>query len=180
MVPSPSHVPSTVSLPAAARPDAEAAVAPIPAVAVAASRSGSSFVRISPSFGFLGGQPKLSPALPLEHGHEVAARAVLLATGAQYRRLPVDRLSDFEGQTVFYAAGPPEAQLCGGGTGSPFATAERSPSCTERTGGSRPSRSPMGNPFRSRFCSSSSAPTRARTGSTTLWRGTTTGSSSPA
>jgi len=50
----------------------------------------------------------------LEDDREIAARAVLLATGAQYRRLPVDRLAEFEGLTVFYAAGPPEAQLCGG------------------------------------------------------------------
>jgi thioredoxin reductase (NADPH) len=50
----------------------------------------------------------------LEDDREVAARAVLLATGAQYRRLPLDRLAAFEGLTVFYAAGPPEAQLCGG------------------------------------------------------------------
>jgi thioredoxin reductase (NADPH) len=49
----------------------------------------------------------------LEEGHEIAARVVLLATGAQYRRLPVDRLSEFEGLSVFYAAGPPEARLCG-------------------------------------------------------------------
>jgi thioredoxin reductase (NADPH) len=49
----------------------------------------------------------------LEDDHEIAARAVLLATGAQYRRLPVDELSDYEGTSVFYAAGPPEAQLCG-------------------------------------------------------------------
>ena len=49
----------------------------------------------------------------LEDEHEIAARTVLLATGAQYRRLPVDRLSEFEGISVFYAAGPPEAQLCG-------------------------------------------------------------------
>jgi thioredoxin reductase (NADPH) len=50
----------------------------------------------------------------LEDDREVAARAVLLATGAQYRRLPVERLGDFEGLTVFYSAGPPEAQLCAG------------------------------------------------------------------
>jgi thioredoxin reductase (NADPH) len=50
----------------------------------------------------------------LEDDREIAARAVLLATGAQYRRLPVDRLAEFEGLTVFYAAGPPEARLCGG------------------------------------------------------------------
>ena len=50
----------------------------------------------------------------LEDDREIAARAVLLATGAQYRRLPVDRLAEFEGLTVFYAAGAPEAQLCAG------------------------------------------------------------------
>jgi thioredoxin reductase (NADPH) len=50
----------------------------------------------------------------LEENHEVVAGAVLLATGAQYRRLPVKNLSQYEGITIFYAAGPPEAQLCGG------------------------------------------------------------------
>src|SRR4051794_33249279 len=49
----------------------------------------------------------------LEDDHEIAARAVLLATGAQYRRPDVEGLSDFEGVSVFYAAGPPEAELCG-------------------------------------------------------------------
>jgi len=49
----------------------------------------------------------------LEEEHEVAARAVLLATGAQYRRLPVADLAEFEGTSIFYAAGPPEAQACG-------------------------------------------------------------------
>ena len=49
-----------------------------------------------------------------EDDREIAARAVLVATGAQYRRLPVDRLEEFEGLTIFYAAGPPEAQLCAG------------------------------------------------------------------
>jgi thioredoxin reductase (NADPH) len=50
----------------------------------------------------------------LEDDREIAARAVLLATGAQYRRLPVERLAEFEGLTVFYAAGAPEALLCAG------------------------------------------------------------------
>ena len=50
----------------------------------------------------------------LEDDREIAASAVILATGAQYRRLPVDRLADFEGLTVFYAAGAPEGQLCAG------------------------------------------------------------------
>ena len=49
----------------------------------------------------------------LEEEHEVAARAVVLATGAEYRRLPVDCLGDYEGLSIFYAAGPPEARLCG-------------------------------------------------------------------
>jgi thioredoxin reductase (NADPH) len=49
----------------------------------------------------------------LDGGVEIAARAVLLATGAEYRRLPVADLDQYEGLSVFYAAGPPEAQLCG-------------------------------------------------------------------
>ncbi len=49
----------------------------------------------------------------VEDEHEIAARAVLLATGAEYRRLPLDGLVEYEGLSVFYAAGPPEAQLCG-------------------------------------------------------------------
>ena len=48
-----------------------------------------------------------------EEGHEIVARTVLLATGAQYRRLPVEGLADYEGLSIFYAAGPPEAHLCG-------------------------------------------------------------------
>jgi thioredoxin reductase (NADPH) len=50
----------------------------------------------------------------LDGGVEVAAKAVLIATGAEYRRLPVAGLDEYEGLSVFYAAGPPEAQLCGG------------------------------------------------------------------
>lgn len=50
----------------------------------------------------------------LEEGNEVLARTVLLSTGAEYRRLPVEDLNSYEGISVFYAAGPPEAQLCGG------------------------------------------------------------------
>jgi thioredoxin reductase (NADPH) len=49
----------------------------------------------------------------LEEGNEVSARAVLIATGAEYRRLPVDDLDSYEGFSVFYAAGPTEAQICG-------------------------------------------------------------------
>ena len=51
--------------------------------------------------------------LRLEGGEEVAARAIVLATGADYRRLPVAELEDYEGISVFYAAGPTEAQRSG-------------------------------------------------------------------
>jgi thioredoxin reductase (NADPH) len=50
----------------------------------------------------------------LEEGNEIFARTVLLSTGAEYRRLPIDDLDEYEGISVFYAAGPPEGQLCGG------------------------------------------------------------------
>src|SRR6185503_10022245 len=36
-----------------------------------------------------------------------------LGIGVEYRRLPVADLEDYEGISVFYAAGPPEAQRCG-------------------------------------------------------------------
>ena len=48
----------------------------------------------------------------LEGDQCVAARVVVLATGAEYRRLPVKGIGDYEGSSVFYAAGPPEAQRC--------------------------------------------------------------------
>jgi len=48
----------------------------------------------------------------LEDGNDIAARAVLLTMGAEYRRLPVVGLEEYEGVSVFYAAGPPEGQLC--------------------------------------------------------------------
>jgi thioredoxin reductase (NADPH) len=48
----------------------------------------------------------------VDEGQEIAATSVLLATGAQYRRLPVEGLSEYEGISVYYAAGPPEARGC--------------------------------------------------------------------
>ena len=41
-------------------------------------------------------------------------RTVVVATGAQYRRLDVPRLEEFEGGGVYYAATQAEAQLCAG------------------------------------------------------------------
>ncbi len=52
--------------------------------------------------------------LHLEDDRRVEARAVVIATGADYRRLACDDLADYEGISIFYAAGPPEARKCGG------------------------------------------------------------------
>ena len=41
------------------------------------------------------------------------ARVVIIATGAEYRKLPLDNLSRFEGNGVYYGATFLEAQLCG-------------------------------------------------------------------
>lgn len=49
----------------------------------------------------------------LSDGSEVAGRAVIAATGAAYRRLEASRLSDFEGNGVYYAATEMEARMCG-------------------------------------------------------------------
>jgi thioredoxin reductase (NADPH) len=55
-----------------------------------------------------------SHRIHLEEGREIVARAVVIATGADYRRLPCERLVEYEGLTIFYAAGPPEARACAG------------------------------------------------------------------
>ncbi|MHA6795479.1 FAD-dependent oxidoreductase [Pseudonocardia bannensis] len=52
--------------------------------------------------------------LRLADGDSVAARAVIIATGARYRRLPVPRLEEYEESSVYYAATPMEAQVCAG------------------------------------------------------------------
>jgi thioredoxin reductase (NADPH) len=48
-------------------------------------------------------------------GKVVTARSVIIATGARYNRLPLDRLADFEGVGIYYAATQMEAQACAGG-----------------------------------------------------------------
>jgi thioredoxin reductase (NADPH) len=48
----------------------------------------------------------------LDDGDEVCARAVVVATGVQYRRLPIDRLEEFEGAGIYYAATEVEARFC--------------------------------------------------------------------
>ena len=48
----------------------------------------------------------------LADGSEIATRAVMIASGARYRRLAVAELERFEGAGVYYAATELEARLC--------------------------------------------------------------------
>ena len=50
----------------------------------------------------------------LSDGRTLTARAIVVATGARYRRLPVERLAEMEGSGVYYAATEVEAQKCTG------------------------------------------------------------------
>jgi thioredoxin reductase (NADPH) len=50
----------------------------------------------------------------LADGDDVTARAVIVATGARYRRLELERLEEFEGTGVYYAATVAEARMCAG------------------------------------------------------------------
>ncbi len=52
--------------------------------------------------------------LEIEQGSPVEARAVIISTGVQYRRLPVPGLDRFEGTSVFHAATIVEARTCSG------------------------------------------------------------------
>jgi thioredoxin reductase (NADPH) len=52
--------------------------------------------------------------LTLANTERVRARAVVIATGAQYRRLEVPNLAGFEGSSVHYWASPLEGRLCTG------------------------------------------------------------------
>jgi thioredoxin reductase (NADPH) len=51
-------------------------------------------------------------AVELDDGKSVQARSIILAAGAQYRRLPLPNLAQFEGSGVYYGATAMEAQLC--------------------------------------------------------------------
>jgi thioredoxin reductase (NADPH) len=52
--------------------------------------------------------------LHLDDGESVKARSMLIATGAEYRRLEAEGCQRFEGSGVYYAATPVEAPLCRG------------------------------------------------------------------
>ena len=53
-------------------------------------------------------------ALKFDDGEKVPARTLVIATGAQYRKLSLENLSRFEGAGVYYGATHLESQLCGG------------------------------------------------------------------
>jgi thioredoxin reductase (NADPH) len=53
-------------------------------------------------------------AIEIDGGPRVPARAVVIATGARYRKLSVENLERFEGTGVYYFATPIESQLCRG------------------------------------------------------------------
>jgi thioredoxin reductase (NADPH) len=50
--------------------------------------------------------------LVLDNGTVMAARAVVISTGATYNKPPIDNLNKFEGQGIYYGATFMEAQLC--------------------------------------------------------------------
>jgi len=52
--------------------------------------------------------------LSLANGERLRARAIVLATGARYRRLDAANLEDFEGSSIHYWASPLEAKLAAG------------------------------------------------------------------
>lgn len=53
-------------------------------------------------------------AVELTDGGVVEGNSVIVATGAEYRKLPLENLSKFEGSGVYYGAGFVEAQFCQG------------------------------------------------------------------
>src|SRR5436189_1085106 len=53
-------------------------------------------------------------AVEIDDGTRVTARTIIIATGAEYRSLPIENLSRFNGAGVYYLATPMEAQLCKG------------------------------------------------------------------
>lgn len=51
-------------------------------------------------------------ALELTGDRTIRARAVVIATGAEYRKLGIENLDQFTGNGIYYAATPVEARLC--------------------------------------------------------------------
>jgi thioredoxin reductase (NADPH) len=57
---------------------------------------------------------KAYSVLELDGGESVTAKCLLIATGAEYRRLNVEHCSRFEGAGVYYAATANEVEMCRG------------------------------------------------------------------
>ena len=52
--------------------------------------------------------------LHIEGGETITAKCLLIATGAEYRKMDVEGCEPFEGRGVYYAATPNEARICQG------------------------------------------------------------------
>ncbi|MEP6691495.1 MAG: FAD-dependent oxidoreductase [Gemmatimonadaceae bacterium] len=62
------------------------------------------------ALGIMGGDRVVT----LDDGTKLHARALLVASGIEYKRLDVPRMSEFEGAGVYYAATDMEARMCAG------------------------------------------------------------------
>ncbi|MEA2214301.1 MAG: thioredoxin reductase [Solirubrobacteraceae bacterium] len=56
--------------------------------------------------------PDRSIQLTLDDKSHITGRAVIIATGARYKRLPLPRWTEFEGRGIYYAATELEARRC--------------------------------------------------------------------
>jgi thioredoxin reductase (NADPH) len=54
-------------------------------------------------------------AIQMANGHRVHARAIIIATGADYRQIALENASRFLGMGIYYAATATEARRCGTG-----------------------------------------------------------------
>ena len=85
----------------------------------------------------------------VENGARIQARTVVVATGAEYRKPPLENMSRFEGAGVYYGATFVEAQLCGGeeviviGGGNSAGQARRVPSEDDKARGTCSSGQPV-------------------------------------
>src|SRR2546423_14041218 len=52
--------------------------------------------------------------IEIDSGQQIKARTVVIATGAEYRKLPLENISQFEGAGIYYGATFIESQLCEG------------------------------------------------------------------
>jgi len=53
-------------------------------------------------------------SIEIDGGRRIAARTIIIATGASYRKPDLPRLAEFEGAGIYYGATAMEAQLCAG------------------------------------------------------------------